>query len=91
MLAIGNRLIQDTKWIAYFGTMSTPEIGALNKQKLEGLAQGKVLPQDTIQDLKRFWEAGQVHPNDKSAPHHCVIIVVCLCVSFVHCLWRLWQ
>ena len=73
------------KWIAYFGTMSTPEIGALNKQKLEGLAQGKVLPQDTIQDLKRFWEAGQVYPIHKSVPHLCATIVVCVCVLFVHC------
>ena len=71
MVAIGNRLTQDAKWIACFSRLDSPEIGAQLKQKMEEVAQGRMLSQDAFQDLKRFLEAGQVQTNGKSAPHQC--------------------
>ena len=78
MVAVGNRLTQDAKYIACFGRLDSPEISAQIKQKMEELAQGRILSQDAIQDLKQFLEAGQVQTNDKSAAHQCATHV---CVS----------
>ena len=84
MVAIGNRLTQDAKWTACFGIMRHPEIGVQVRQRMEELAQGRILPQDAIQNLQRFLATGQVQMNGKS-------LHISVPLTFVNCLWHLCQ